>query len=149
MKCKTQGDHQGGGRHPDGRPETRKGAHSFDRRCSVIHCTGYLKSWAIAAPVLVSLLVLVSSRHSNHHEYIMFLFLLCNLSCSVTVGRVHGYLASSPATGTELYALDLKRWLSWTVRMVSCGRLTVGSGQAMDVVLHSAVSSDYGRGVMT
>nr|XP_037277511.1 protein cycle-like [Rhipicephalus microplus] len=245
MKCKTQATVKEEADTTTGGQRRRK-SHSFDRRYSVIHCTGYLKSWA---PAKLSLPEDAPADDSDG----------CNLSCLVAVGRVHGDLASSPATRTALDAeavqfvsrhaadgkflfIDKKatlilgylpqellgtacyeyycqddvlrlsechkkvlqsnevvctqpykfrvkegsfvclqtQWKAfknpWTKELeclvaintligsqevvivdssngqldeLLCGGSTVGSGQGMDVVMHSAVSSDHGRGVMT
>ncbi|KAL1443026.1 hypothetical protein MTO96_000922 [Rhipicephalus appendiculatus] len=245
MKCKTQATVKEEADTTTGGQRRRK-SHSFDRRYSVIHCTGYLKSWAPAK------LSLPEDAPADDSEG-------CNLSCLVAVGRVHGDLASSPATRTALDAeavqfvsrhaadgkflfIDKKatlilgylpqellgtacyeyycqddvlrlsechkkvlqtnevvctqpykfrvkegsfvclqtQWKAfrnpWTKELeclvatntligsqevvivdssngqldeLLCGGSAVGSGQGMDVVMHSAVSSDHGRGVMT
>ncbi|KAH6936327.1 hypothetical protein HPB50_016157 [Hyalomma asiaticum] len=244
MKCKTQATVKEEADTTTGGQRRRK-SHSFDRRYSVIHCTGYLKSWAPAK------LSLPDDAPTDDSEG-------CNLSCLVAVGRVHGDLASCPATRNALDAeavqfvsrhaadgkflfIDKKatlilgylpqellgtacyeyycqddvlrlsechkrvlqtnevvctqpykfrvkegsfvclqtQWKAfknpWTKELeclvatntligsqevvivdssngqldeLLCGGSSVGSGQGMDVVMHSAVSSDHGRGVM-
>ncbi|XP_050039264.1 protein cycle [Dermacentor andersoni] len=90
MKCKTQATVKEEADTTTGGQRRRK-SHSFDRRYSVIHCTGYLKSWAPAK------LSLPDDAPADDSEG-------CNLSCLVAVGRVHGDLASSPATRNALDA---------------------------------------------
>ncbi|KAK8759751.1 hypothetical protein V5799_002614, partial [Amblyomma americanum] len=91
MKCKTQATVKEEADTTTGGQRRRK-SHSFDRRYSVIHCTGYLKSWA---PTKLSLPDDAAAPDDSEG---------CNLSCLVAVGRVHGDLASSPTTRNALDA---------------------------------------------
>ncbi|KAL3176642.1 hypothetical protein MRX96_010251 [Rhipicephalus microplus] len=63
----------------------------FETRYSVIHCTGYLKSWALA-------------KLSLYEDAPADGCVGCNLSRLVAVGRVHGDHASSSVTRTALDA---------------------------------------------
>ncbi|KAH9373241.1 hypothetical protein HPB48_004986 [Haemaphysalis longicornis] len=94
MKCKTQATVKEEADTTTGGQRRRK-SHSFDRRYSVIHCTGYLKSWA---PAKLSLPEDAAADDSEG----------CNLSCLVAVGRVHGDLASIPPTRNALDAEPLE-----------------------------------------
>ncbi|XP_064482452.1 basic helix-loop-helix ARNT-like protein 1 isoform X2 [Ornithodoros turicata] len=64
--------------------QRRRKSHSSDRRYSVVHCTGYLKTKC-------------SLDNENHQ-----------LSCLVAVGRVHGPLCTEPLQFVSRHALDGK-----------------------------------------
>ncbi|CAN7938634.1 unnamed protein product, partial [Ixodes hexagonus] len=81
MRCKTQATVKEEADTTTGGQRRRK-SHSFDRRYSVVHCTGYLKSWAPAKLHLPD-----EAADSGDNEG-------CNLSCLVAVGRVHGELTT-------------------------------------------------------
>lgn len=95
MKCKTQATVKEEADTTTGGQRRRK-SHSFDRRYSVIHCSGYLKSWA---PAKLSLPDDAAAADDSES---------CNLSCLVAVGRVHGDLTSIPPTSNALDAEPLE-----------------------------------------
>ncbi|XP_029845568.2 protein cycle [Ixodes scapularis] len=89
MRCKTQATVKEEADTTTGGQRRRK-SHSFDRRYSIIHCTGYLKSWA---PTKLSLPEEGADTGDSEG---------CNLSCLVAVGRVHGELTTAPRTRASL-----------------------------------------------
>ncbi|KAL3178158.1 hypothetical protein MRX96_038678 [Rhipicephalus microplus] len=205
--------------------QRRRKSHSFDRRYSVIHCTGYLKSWAPAKLSLpedapaddsdgcnLSCLVAAVQFVSRHAADGKFLFIdkkatlilgylpqeLLGTACYeyycqddvLRLSECHKkVLQTNEVVCTQPYKFRVKegsfvclqtQWKAfknpWTKELeclvaintligsqevvivdssngqldeLLCGGSTVGSGQGMDVVMHSAVSSDHGRGVMT
>ncbi|KAF5278310.1 hypothetical protein FQR65_LT03579 [Abscondita terminalis] len=85
MKCKVAGQIKEEADTTTGSHRRRK--QSSDKHYNVIHCTGYLKSWA---PTKIGL-----EDQENEGDD------TCNLSCLVAVGRVLPHLSSNANTVTQ------------------------------------------------
>ncbi|KAK4877542.1 hypothetical protein RN001_010048 [Aquatica leii] len=82
MKCKVLGQIKEEADTTTGSHRRRK--HSSDKHYNVIHCTGYLKSWA---PTKIGL----EDQESEGDD-------TCNLSCLVAVGRILPHIPSNIST---------------------------------------------------
>lgn len=92
MKCKTPSSVKEEAESTNGMHRKRK-SHGSDRRYCVIHCTGYLKSWAPA-----NLTIDVDSDTDSD----------CNLSCLVAIGQVQHCLPNpSLKNGIDLRPMEV------------------------------------------